>query len=214
MATKKVKPVPGPDDLVRVSAGAYMSGDGRFEVQKSDQGWFVVDNEQANEFGQQLIHGPLATLDDVRAAIPGARDIRPLLRSMKRPSAPPKPAAAKNPAPPKSWIDRLSKAEAADVRRLIRALEDEGVAGAEALVKHDRDSSLAVAAAALIEQHLRALVDAAPDKERAAIRAAVRRAVEILADEGGVTARPLPRWELVETLRDPAQPSRKLRIRL
>src|SRR3982750_3508919 len=77
---KKEKPAPGPNDVVRESAGVYRSGDGRFEVQKSDVGWYIVDTEQANEFGQQLMHGPLPTLASVKAQIPGARDIKPLLR--------------------------------------------------------------------------------------------------------------------------------------
>jgi hypothetical protein len=70
---KKERPPPGPDDLVRESAGAYRSGDERFRVEKSDVGWYLIDNEQANEFGQQLIHGPLPTLDAVREQMPGAR---------------------------------------------------------------------------------------------------------------------------------------------
>ena len=72
---KKEKPRAGPDELVRESAGVYRTGDGRFEVQKSDVGWYLVDTAQANEFGQQLIHGPMATLEAIRDAIPGARDI-------------------------------------------------------------------------------------------------------------------------------------------
>ncbi len=89
---KKEKPAPGPDDLVRASAGSYRTGDGRFEVQKSDVGWYIVDTAQANEFGQQLIHGPVPTLDGVRIAIPGARDIKPLLRT-RAPSSAKKGAA-------------------------------------------------------------------------------------------------------------------------
>lgn len=217
---KKEKPQPGPDDLVRASAGAYRSGDGRFEVQKSGQGWFVVDSEQANEFGQQLIHGPFSTLDEVRVAIPGSREIRPLLRSApRRPAAKATGKAAtkpapKKPAPPPSWIDRLPQKEAADVRRLIAALAGEGVAEAEALVKRDRDSStFALAASALMETHLKKLIDDAPEGQRDAVRRAIKRAAEILTDEGAATARPLPRWELVETPRDPGQPPRRIRLR-
>lgn len=55
---KKERPPPGPDDLVRESAGAYKTGDGRFQVEKSDLGWYLVDTQQMTEFGQQLIHGP------------------------------------------------------------------------------------------------------------------------------------------------------------
>ena len=89
-----------------MSAGAYSTGDGRFHVEKSDQGWFLVDTEQANEFGQQLIHGPLATLDGVRAAIPGARDLKPLprVKPKQRTTRPETkgPTAAPLPPPPAS----------------------------------------------------------------------------------------------------------------
>jgi hypothetical protein len=78
---------PKPNDLVRERAGEYRSGDGRFGVQKGDVGWFLVDTEQLNELGQPLMHGPLKTLDDVRAAMPGARDIKPLLRGRLRSKA-------------------------------------------------------------------------------------------------------------------------------
>ena len=217
---KKEKPPAGPDDLVRAAAGAYRSTDGRFEVQKADQGWFIVDSEQANEFGQHLIHGPFATLDDVRAAIPGSRDIKPLLRSARRvPAAKATKAAATKPAPrkpvpPPSWIDRLPQKEAADVRSLIRALEGQGVANAEAVIKRDHGSSpIAAAASALIETRLKKLIDDAPEGQRDDVRRAIKRAAEILTDEGAATARPLPRWELVETPRDSAQPPRRIRLR-
>jgi hypothetical protein len=216
---KKEKPPAGPDDLVRASAGAYRSGDGRFEVQKSGQGWFVVDSQQANEIGQQLIHGPFATLDDVRGAIPGSREIKPLLRSGRRTVTTAAGKAAKKPVPrkpaaPQSWIDRLSKSEAAEVRGLIRALEGEGVGAAEAVVKRDRDAGpIAPAASALVETRLKKLIDDAPEGQRDAVRRAIKRAAEILTDEGAATARPLPRWELVETPRDPGQRPRRIRLR-
>src|SRR3954453_21547278 len=127
-AREKTEKLPaGPNDLVRESAGVYRSGDGRFEVQKSDLGWYLVDTEQANEFGQQLIHGPLPTLDAVRKAIPGARDLKPLLRVRPTKGAMNEPAAGNRksqrieppPPPPPSWIDRLPEKEASEVRRLI-----------------------------------------------------------------------------------------------
>ena len=43
---KKEKPAPGPDDLVRKSAGEYETGDGRFVVRQSETNWYVVDTEQ------------------------------------------------------------------------------------------------------------------------------------------------------------------------
>ncbi|MEA2676371.1 MAG: hypothetical protein QOJ81_512 [Chloroflexota bacterium] len=212
---KKEKPPATPDDLVRAGAGAYRSGDGRFDVHKSDQRWFLVDNEQANEFGQQLIHGPFETLEDVRAAIPGARDIKPLLRGPRKPAktpgarpGSPKKAAPRKPPTPLSWIDRLPAQEAAEVRRLVGALDAAGVTNAASVVKRDRDSEdFAIAAEELIA---RMLAGVKGDD----VRKAVRRAAEILTDEGGATARPLPRWELVETPRDADQAPRRVRVRI
>jgi hypothetical protein len=220
---KKEKPPARPDDLVRAGAGAYTSGDGRFGVQKSDQRWFLVDNQQSNEFGQQLIHGPFDTLDDVRAAIPGARDIKPLLRVPRSKGAGPGKAGqakAASKSPPKkptplSWIDRLPAQEAAEVRRLIGALDAEGITNAESVIKRDRDSEgFALTAEELIARRLAKLVAAASPQARDELRKAIKRMAEILTDEGAATARPLPRWELVETPRDPAQPPRRIRLRI
>jgi hypothetical protein len=214
---KKEKPPAGPDDLVRASAGAYTSGDGRFGVQKSDQRWFVVDNQQSNEFGQQLIHGPFDTLEDVRAAIPGARDIKPLLRVPRtKATAPSKPVPKSAPRKPTplSWIDRLPAQEAAEVRRFIGALEAEGIANAESVIKRDRESDgFAIVAEEVLARRLAKLVHGATPAAQAEVRKAVKRVMEIMTDEGASTARPLPRWELVETPRDPDQPTRR-RIRL
>ena len=92
-ATNKAKATKehGPDDVVRQAAGNYLSGDGRFEVRQSESNWYVVDTAQANEFGQELMHGPFGSLKEATAAIPGARDVKPLLnrrrgRSSPRPS--------------------------------------------------------------------------------------------------------------------------------
>jgi len=201
---KKEKSPPGPDDLVRESAGAYRSGDERFRVEKSDVGWYLIDNQQANEFGQQLIHGPLPTLDAVREQIPGARELRPLLRvrPLKR-KAPTSRDAAEGgrpaPAPPPAgWIDRIPGKEATDVRRLIRALEREGLADAEELVKRHRDDSTPVIATRLIEQRLRALIAAQPEKDRERAQALVRDVARILGSGGATVERPAPRWALVE----------------
>lgn len=191
------KPV-DPDDVVRQSAGTYRSGDQRFEVRQSDGSWYVVDLQRTNDFGQELIHGPFATLKESREAIPGARKVTPLSRrklsaTARRATTEPKPAP-----PPKSWIDRLPDAEANAVRRLIRALEGEGVADAEDLVQASRKEGGPGLASAVIERRLRALVDeAAPDDRRQA-RELVRRVTNILTEDGALTPKPLPRWALVE----------------
>ena len=223
---KKEKAEPGPDDLVRESAGVYRTGDGRFEVQKSDQGWFLVDTQQNNEFGQNLIHGPMATLDALREAIPGARELKPLLRTRAAKPAATKSAAAKagsakpaaprrappSPPPsPKTWIDKLPNSEAVEVRKLIRALEEEGLADAETLVRRHRDAPTPVLAAMVIEHRLRALVSEQPEGERERAQELVRRATGILATDGATISRPAPRWALVEVRDD--EESARVRIR-
>jgi hypothetical protein len=97
-AKKAAKAAPEPDDLSRESAGTYRSGDNRFEVRQSGGTWYVVDLERTNDFGQELIHGPFATLKEAREAIHGARKVTPLPRPSL--SAAAKRAAAKKPAEP------------------------------------------------------------------------------------------------------------------
>ena len=200
---KKEKPPPGPDDLVRESAGVYRTGDERFRVEKSDVGWYLVDNEHANEFGQQLIRGPLPTLDAVRDQIPGARDIKPLLRvrpgKLKTARQEATRVESKAPSPPPvSWIDRLPDSEATYLRRLIRALDHEGVSDAEELVRRHRDDPAPVIARRIVEERLRALVDEQPESDRERAQALVRRVAQILALSGATVEPPAPRWALVE----------------
>lgn len=214
---KKEKPPAGPDDLVRQSAGAYLSGDGRFQVEKSDVGWYVIDTQQANEFGQQLIHGPMATLDAVRSAIPGARTVTPLLRvsraaklaarSQRKPALRPT-----DPAPrPQTWIDRLPDKEAARVRRLIRALEKEGLGDAEELVRRHRDDQAPFIATRVLERRLSELVNEQPEDGRATAEKLVRRVVEILATEGTSVTTPVPGWNLVEMTPGESLPRNRIR---
>jgi hypothetical protein len=187
---------PDPDKLVRQAAGDYRTADERFEVRQADVGWFLVDSTQSNEFGQELIHGPFGTLKAVRDAIPGARETktRPIA---KRPRATAREEAKEPEPPPKTWIDELPAAEARAVRRLIAALEREGIEDAEALVRRDRDGLLPAIATRRIERRLAAAVEDLPEKERAAAAKIVRRVAEILSANGRPTEA-LPGWTLVE----------------
>lgn len=207
MPPKKTAEPGDPDTLVRRKAGTYRTADDRFEVQEADAGWFLVDSAVVNDFGQPLMQGPFATLAAVREALPGARKTKalprrgtgaPRARTTKAKGASTSKTAA--PAPPPSWIDELPGAEARDVRRLIGALEREGLTGADAesLVRRDRDGLLPAVASRLIEQRLDALIDEQPADERKRARDLVRRAVEILTAEGTTAREPLPRWTLVE----------------
>ena len=214
-ATSKADVAADPDKLVRQQAGTYRTADERFEVREADAGWFLVDSHQTNEFGQELIQGPFATLKALRAVIPDARKSKTTARPRAAPKKPAKaarPEEKPKPAPP-SWIDQLPKADAAAVRKLIGALERDGVADAEALVRRDREGLLPAVATRLIERRLDALVDALPAAQQKAARALVRRAAEVLSADGTSRSDPLPGWTLVEIGAQPDPPNRRIDLR-
>lgn len=204
-----------PDKLVRQAAGTYRTADGRFEVRGGTTGgWFLVDAEQTNDFGQELIQGPFATLAMVRAAIPSARSakitpIRPLTAPKKKPGKARKPKAP----PPPTWIELLPQGEGAAVRRLIRTLEVEGITDAEALVRRDRDGIGPAIATRVIERRLAAIVDDLPDLGRTGARELVRRVTEVLTAEGTAMPKGIPGWTLVEIGPEPEPDNRRITIR-
>jgi hypothetical protein len=204
-----------PDKLQRQAAGTYRTADERFEVRGgSTAGWFLVDSEQTNDFGQELIQGPFATLADVRAAIPSARSAK--ITPIRPPAAPtrrPRKRAAPKPPPPPSWIELLPAAEATAVRRLISALEREGVTDAEALVRRDRDGIGPAIATRIIERRLAAIVDELPEAGREGARELLRRATEVLTAEGTTMPRGVPGWTLVEIGPEPEPENRRITIR-
>jgi len=115
--------------------------------------------------------------------------------------------------PPPSWIDQLPKVDAAAVRKLIGALEHEGIADAEALVRRDREGLLPAVATRLIERRLEAQVGELPARERDEALALLRRATEILTAEGSTVTDPLPGWVLVEVGPEPEPPNRRIDLR-
>ncbi len=197
-ATAKSDATADPDKLVRQQAGIYRTTDDRFEVREADAGWFLVDPRQTNEFGEELLTGPFATLRAIRDALPGARAARPTATGRPAPRTGATTGKQKPPKPAASWIDGLEKAEGAEVRRLIGALEREGIADAEALVRRDREGLLPAVAARLIEERLNALVAELPENGRDAVRGFVRQVAEVLAVQGTNLREPLPGWMLVE----------------
>jgi len=209
-----------PDALVRREAGAYATADGRFEVGQGDVGWFLVDTEQSNEFGQSLMHGPFATLKAVRAAIAPARSekVTPLRRPSRKADAsrpttsPARREPEPEPEPEPTWVDRLPPAEASHVRRLIAALERDGITDADALVRRDREGLLPAVATRLLERRLDAVVDDVPKAERDVAAALVRRIAAVLTAEGHDPAGPLPGWALVELGPEPAPPNRRIEL--
>ncbi len=189
-----------PDRLVRQHAGTYRTADDRFEVREADAGWFVVDAQLKNEFGQERIHGPYRTLKSAREAVPGHREasgtVERAPRTPRRRGPATKPTAP--PPPPPSWIDELPRADAATVRRQIAALEAEGISDAEALVRRDRDGLLPAIATQRLEARLASLVTGGSPGARAAAEGIVRRVAEVLSAEGQPGRGPLPGWALVE----------------
>ena len=219
----KAAAAPDPDKLVRQSAGIYRSADERFEVRDGGTGWFLVDSEQTNDFGQELLQGPFPTLAAARAAIPPARStkvtpIRPPADASKgRAGTRKKGGRTKEepdepPSPPPSWIDRLPKAEAAEVRRLIGSLERDGIGDAEALVRRDREGIGPALATRLIERRLAEIVDELPDRGRPGARELIRRAAEVLT-AGGRAEGGRPGWVLVETGPEGEPDNRRITIR-
>ena len=209
MPAKTPKKPAEPDDLVRQEAGNYLSGDDRFEVRQSDSAWYLVDRQQTNEFGQELMHGPFGSMKAAKGAMAGARDIKPLLRSAKRPTkAQPK---KEPPKPPPSWIDKLSQADASVVRKQIRALEREGVDDPEGLVRKDHQARTPAVASALLRRELDKAIDKLPKNDQPTARAALARISEIVA--GGDRNRdPLPGWALVEVGPDREPTGRRVRL--
>lgn len=222
-ATSKTDAAADPNKLVRQRAGTYRTADDRFEVREADVGWFLVDPEQTNEFGQELIQGPFPTLKAVRGALPGARAEEPNAKARTPPKgkARPKPkgkgkidkrVATHVDEPEPTWIDRLPKSEGGAVRKLIGALEREGVGDADALVRRDREGLLPAVATRLIERRLEALVDELPEEGRSVARDFVQRVTAILSSEGRVRE-PLPGWTLVEIGPQPEPPNRRIDLR-
>ena len=217
-ATSKADAPVDTDKLVRQQAGTYRTGDERFEIREADVGWFLVDSEQTNEFGQELIQGPFPTLKAVRATLPAARSSKAAGATRAAPKKAAKPSkAAEREEPPKppppSWIDQLPKAQGGGVRRLIGALEREGITDAEALVRRDREGLLPAVATRLIERRLEALVHDLPDGEQKTGRVLVRRVAELLSSEGTARRDPLPGWTLVEVDAEPEPPNRRIDLR-
>lgn len=220
---KRKAPEPDPDRLRRQQAGTYRSEDDRFEVREADAGWFVVDTTAMNEFGQELIHGPYPTLkvagsalSDLRRANDAPKRRVPKNRVGKRngarTAAPPERQAEPEPEPT-SWIDELAKTDASHVRRMIAALEKEGVADAEAVVRRDRDGLLPAVATRRVEDRLAILVADLPEEHRDAARAITQRVADVLSAEGTSADRSLPGWALVEIGPGANPPGRRIDLR-
>lgn len=208
----KKSAAPDPDKLERQQAGTYRTADERFDVRQADQGWFLVDSQQTDGFGQPLVRGPFATLQAVRDAIPEARSAKVV--SLARRSAATGPAGARakaakpKPEPKPSWLDQLPSDERASARRLIGALESQGVRDAEQLVRRDRDGLLPAIATTILQRRLDDLLADASDEERKL----VAKVVQLIASDGRSVRDPLPGWSLVELGPEPEPANRRITL--
>ena len=205
-----------PDKLIRRAAGVYRTADDRFEVREDGGAWFLVDSEQTNEFGQEVVRGPFPSRKAAGEALAEAR--QPLPTPIKRPEAParstranasPKPAP---PKPPRSWIEQLPPRDASVVRSLIRTLEREGVQNPERIVRRDREGDSPEIAASVIARRLAATVEGFPEEARATAREAIRKAVALLTRGGDRVPSPLPGWSLVESGDAPGSSRRRIAV--
>jgi hypothetical protein len=109
-------------------------------------------------------------------------------------SKPPEPKAKAPESPPKTWLDKLEdddREAARRARRLISALEAEGISDADSLVRRDVMGNQPVVAARLLARDILAAVGRASKPESV---------IEAVVDVVGASKarRGLPGWELVE----------------
>ena len=202
------KPIP---PWKRAEAGTYRSSDERFTISSEGPSrWFITDEEELDELGLARTVGPYDTLDDAKGAAEARRGEGPAesplaKRIAKNDSpkgkgasagskAPPEPKAKPPPPPPKTWLDKLEdddREAARRARRLISALEDEGIADADALVRRDVLGGQPVVAARLLARDILDAVRRSSKPE-----SVIEAVTEVLGSSKA--RRGLPGWELVE----------------
>ena len=216
------KPVPR---WKRAEAGKYQSSDERFTISSEGPSrWFITDEQEQDELGLARTVGPYDTLDDAKAAADDRRSAAPATSPLAdriasggkaekgrgaaaRGKAPPEPTPNPAPAPPKAWLDKLDDEDheaARRARRLISALEDEGITDADALVRRDVLGGQPVVAARLLARDILEAVGESANPE-----SLVNAVTEVFGSSKA--RRGLPGWELVE--RDgPADEPRIIRL--
>jgi len=210
-AKRAAAPKPEPP-WKRAEAGRYRSSDERFTISSEGPSrWFITDEQELDELGLARTVGPYDTLDDAKAAADDRRGTVPAAspladRSAKggkaeegrgaaaRPKPPPEPKPKPAPPPPKTWLDKLEDEDrdaARRARRLISALEDEGIADADALVRRDVLGGQPVVAARLLA---RDILEAIGDSSKP--QTVIDAVTEVLGSSKA--RRGLPGWKLVE----------------
>ena len=175
----KPKPVP---PWKRAEAGVYQSSDARFSIRSEGPSrWFITDEQQQDELGLARTVGPFDTLDAAKAGADALRDEAPAAsplagRLARREGRHARASATRRslrprepkPQPPRTWIDKLEdddREAARHARRLIAALEDEGIEDADALVRRDITGNQPVIAARLLAREILAAVGTASKRE-------------------------------------------------
>ena len=132
------KPPPDPMELRRLGAGHHATGDGRFVVEQSSNGWMLTDAERTNELGLPLVRGPFATLVAAREAVTAARSgplpisnladrIAAIPKQRPRPSVPARGRGAKRePVAPPPPVVREFRSRDGDGLRSLWASGDAG----------------------------------------------------------------------------------------
>jgi hypothetical protein len=210
-AKREAAPKPVPP-WKRAEAGRYRSSDERFTISSEGPSrWFITDEEELDELGLARTVGPYDTLDDAKAASEARREEAPAksplagriakdgkearsgaAASQERAAPEPKPKAP--PPPPKTWLDKLEdddREAARRARRLITALEDEGIRDADALVRRDIMGDQPVVAARLLAREILSAIGSVSKPYMV---------VEAVVDVLGASKarRGLPGWEVVE----------------
>jgi hypothetical protein len=196
----------------RAEAGRYRSSDERFTISSEGPSrWFITDEQELDELGLARTVGPYDTLDDAKAAADDRRGAAPAASPLadqiasgakaekgrgpsarSKPSPAPKPAPA--PAPARTWLDKLEdddRQAARRARRLISALEDEGITDADALVRRDVLGGQPVVAARLLARDILEAVGKSSKPE-----SVLNAVTEVLGSSKA--RRGLPGWDLVE----------------
>jgi hypothetical protein len=230
---KVVKPPAPPKPWSRAEAGRYVSSDERFTLESDGAGrWFVTDAESLDELGLARTIGPFPTLDAAKAGAdeereapaaaspladrlkaggskakapaPGKASGTPSAKSRPEPEPEPEPAP-----PPRTWLDDLADRDpdlAKRATRLVAALEKEGIADADAVVRRDILGDRPAIVTRLLARDVLKAIGKLKDPTAAELAVAV---ADVLA--GSPKRAGLPGWDLRE--RDaPAGRDRPIRL--
>lgn len=87
--------------LKRLGGGRWQTRDGRFTIEPQGGSWVVVDAEQTDDLGLQLVRGPFGSLGAAREAIDEARTdaapVSPLAAKLEEAAERPRPARERPP---------------------------------------------------------------------------------------------------------------------